>query len=211
MAFWLATIFLVMLFGLFLLLATVRRISMFFSELRRIRLADGLDEVMVTEVATERPVYGDLRDASALLLAAEGGFRSGLSRARWEMVNLGNPELREMELMTACGQLLQAQAAIRQANLKLPSQAIDAGQDVPVIHDPVRALAARGRWVSWALFTLAPRFVRGIYGYRIIRAQVRELQAVTDELQERVEGSRRTVEPAPVRRAPLAVRAVMAA
>lgn len=184
---------------LMLALAAFRTVSRFRSELVRIRLSDGLDEVRVREVPTDRDGVSDLREAVSLLISAEGGFRSGLRRARWELVGLGNPELRLIELATASGELLQAQKAIRQARLKMPNVGIEAGQDVPVFHDPVRALAARGRWGTWAALSVLPRFVRGVYGYRRTRAQILELLEVTEALLEQVDAYRKTVEPAPVR------------
>lgn len=185
--------------ALMLALAAFRTVSRFRSELVRIRLSDDLDEVRVREVPTGRDGVSDLREAASLLISAEGGFRSGMRRARWELVGLGNPELRLIELATASGELLQAQKAVRQANLKLPNLGVDAGQDVPVFHDPVRALAARGHWGLWAFLSVMPRFVRGIYGYRRTRRQVLELLDVTESLLEQVDAYRKTVEPAPVR------------
>jgi hypothetical protein len=171
----------------------------FRSALIRIRLTDDLDAVAPADVASSRPAVHDLREAASLLIAAEGGFQNGLRRAKWELVGLGDAEARRADLASASGDLLQAQRAIRQANLKMPGMALDAGRDVPVFHDPVQALAARGHWVGWAALSVLPNVFAAAYGYRGTRAELLRLTAMSRALLAQVEAYRESAEPAPVR------------
>jgi len=192
--------------GLFLMAASIQKLISFRAELHRMRIADELDEAdhgPGRVVASNRSGIDDLREADMLLSTAEGTFTHALKRTWWGLVGLGNPERQEAELAGACRELLEANEAVKQAAMKLPAFEAAGIDDVPLFHDPVRHLAAQGRWGAFTFFSLMPRFFRGAYGFRRVRAQLVPLLAATRELQDQVGSYRKTHEPAPERRSSL--------
>jgi len=186
--------------GSFLLLVTVQKLLNFWRELKRMRIADEVEPELGRVVASTRSGIVDLREADMLLSTAEGTFTHARKRTWWGLVGLANPERQEAELTSACRELLEANEAIKQAAIKLHDFDAKGVDEVPLFHDPVRHLAAQGRWGAFAFFSLTPRFVRGIYGFRRVRAQLLPLLDATRELQAQVATYRKTHEPAPERR-----------
>ena len=187
--------------SLFVLAATVQRLLSFRAEVVRMRLADEVDEAPASLSAGLRDGLSDLQDADLLLATAEGAFAHALKRLKWTLVGLGgDPGLRESQLASASRDLLEANQAVQQASMKLAGFGAEGVGEVPLFHDPVRELAAQGRWGAFAFFWLMPRFVRGVYSYRRVRAQLVPLLAATRELQDQVGSYRKTHEPAPPRR-----------
>lgn len=187
--------------GLFVLAATVQRLLSFRAEVVRMRLMEGAEPATPVAVAGDRRGIVDLREADMLLSSAENTFRFAHRRVLWSLVGLGgDPAQREADLVAACRELLEANQAVQQAALKLPGFEADGVADVPLFHDPVRELAGQGRWFAFAFFSLAPRFVRGAYSFRRVRAQLLPLLDATRDLQDQVGRYRKTHEPAPPRR-----------
>ena len=186
--------------GLFLMAASVSKLLSFRRELQRMRIADETDIAPGRMVASNRSGIADLREADMLLSTAEGTFAHALKRTKWGLLGLTDPQRQEAELAAACRELLEANDAVRQAALKLPHFEAQGIDEVPLFNDPVRHLAAQGRWGAFAFFSLAPRFVRGIYAFRRVRAQLIPLLDATRELQDQVATYRKTHEPAPIRR-----------
>jgi hypothetical protein len=187
--------------SLFVLAATVQKLLSFRAEVQRMRIASELDETPALRVGSDRDGLADLREADMLLANAEGDFDHGLRRLKWTLIGLGGaPADREAQLVAACRELLEANQAVKQAALKLHGFDATGIDEVPLFHDPVRELAGQGRWGAFALLSLTPRFVGGIYSYRRVKSQLVPLLDATRTLQEQVASYRKTHEPAPVRR-----------
>lgn len=185
--------------------AVVRTAAAFVSERRALRAAPA-------ELAypADRDGWSALREAGTLLAGAESGLVEALQRARWELLGFGDPDARQYALNAACGDLLHAQRAIRHGAGRL-HLAVDPGDDVPLVEDPLKALAARGAWTAWVALMLLPAAVRGGYRYLALRRQVLPLLEAARDLQDVVATVRRTAEPAPPRLAPVHLRALATA
>ena len=209
MSWWLVAGVLASLAGLSFLAvrAVARTVSGLVSERRALRAGGHAETV---RYPIDRDGWLALRDAGTLLVGAEAGLNSALGRARWELLGFGDPDARQYALVAACGELLQAQRALRHGAALLRRTA-DAGPDVPLVEDPLRALAVRGAWPVWVVLMLLPAPVRGLYRYLGLRRQVLPLLATSRELQDVVEGVRRTATPAPERKVSVRMRALAAA
>jgi hypothetical protein len=127
-----------------------------------------------------------LDDAETRLLAALDGLRRVQRQLWWEVPGLGDPALRQRDLVAATAELIHGQRTLAALHRARPYLDLSPGDPVALVEDPVQSLALRRAWLPWLALTMLPGFVRGSWRCLVLRRRVAALLEVAQELDDRV-------------------------